>query len=140
MRDIAKENGVDTKSGSQAQSGDSKRYDFQATEQKLGGGVEMARTMDNWVMPMFDKYMNRTEGAYDYKRNYPASFYPEEEPTMDNMLEAIGKFSEYGMMEARNAVALRMVKKLLGRDIEKSDLDEIEQAIENNTVNNSLAE
>ncbi|MCP4337373.1 MAG: hypothetical protein GY799_00460 [Desulfobulbaceae bacterium] len=140
MRDIAKENGVDSKSGSQAQSGDSKRYDFQATEQKLGGGVEMCRTMDEWVFPMFDKYTNRTEGQYTYTRNYPVSFYPEEEATIDDMLEIVGKLSEFEMVEARNAIALRMVKKALGRDVDEDDMKEITKAIENNTVNNSLAE
>ena len=140
MRDIAKENGVDSKSGSQAQSGDSKRFDFQATEQKLGNGVELCRTMDEWVFPMFDKYMNRTAGQYTYERNYPVSFYPEEEPTIDNMIEAVSKLSEFGMVEARNAISLRMVKKLLGRDATKDDIDEITMAIENNTVNNSLIE
>ena len=133
LRELAKENGVDTVTGAQAQSGDSKRYEFQATEQKLRGSVDMLRDgMDLWVFHMFNILTARSD-AYQYERTYPASFYPEEEATLTELSEAVIVMNDMGLGATRNIIALQYARKILGRSLDKEDekiiMDEVERSV-----------
>ena len=140
LREIAKENGVDTKTGSQAQSGDSKRFDFQATEQKLRGTVEAAREMDEWVFHMLNVYQVRNDDVYTYSRVYPKDFYPEETATLDEYGYWAELAKENGMQETFNAIVLQGVKKLLGKSLTKDAEKAIFEEVSKMTLGNSNAE
>lgn len=124
LREIAKENGVDTTTGSQAQSAESKRFEFQATEQELRRSVDMLQTADEWIFNMFNKYTGRTD-AYTYKRTYPVSFYPDEEATLEDMLSGIEAMGQAGLTVARNTVIEAYLGKLIGRGLSEDKLNEI---------------
>jgi hypothetical protein len=129
LREVAKENGVDSKTGSQAQSGDSKRYDFQATESKLRETVEYCRDMNEWVFGMFNWFMRRD--GYTYEITYPDSFYPEEEPTTAEVSEAFDTAVQHGAVTLAAELLKKMKRKILGKlDTETnsaidSEIDEI---------------
>jgi hypothetical protein len=132
LRELAKENGVDTVTGAQAQSGDSKRYEFQATEQKLRGSVDLLIEMDIWVFHMFNIYTARSD-VYTYSRTYPISFYPEEEATLADLSEGVAVANEFGFPATRNLLMLKYTRKLMGKALSKEDelvvIKEIESGI-----------
>lgn len=133
LRELAKENGVDTKTGSQAQSGDSKRYEFEATEQKLRGSVDMARDMDEWIFRMFNIYTGRSD-VYEYYRTYPDSFYPEEEATTDELEMVIRLYGEYELTGSRNVLLKELFKKVSGKTVSKEDAQIVLEEIEKSTL------
>jgi len=138
LRELAKENGVDTVTGAQAQSGDSKRYEFQATEQKLRGSVDLLEQMDEWVFHMFNIYTSRSD-AYTYARTYPISFYPEEEATLTDLAEGVSVANEFNYPATRNILMLKYTRQLMGKGLSKEDelvvIDEIEKGIIEKTNN-----
>ena len=135
LREIAKESGIDTKTGSQAQSGYSKEFEFQATEERLRGGVERCVEMDNWVFPMFNKYMNRE--SYRYERNYPSTFYPDQQSSLDDYAEWVATAESAGMTGTRNILIEKGIFKLLGRNATKEEKEIISKEVEMSTINNT---
>jgi hypothetical protein len=113
LREIAKESGIDTKTGAQAQSGYSKEFEFQATEERLRGTVLRCVEMDEWVFPMFNLYMMRD--AYRYERTYPNTFYPEQQATLEDYSEWAVLAGDAGLTNTRNIIIEKGVKLLLGR-------------------------
>lgn len=136
LREIAKENGVDTKTGSQAQSGDSKRFDFQATEQKLRGTVNSAKEIDEWVFSMFNIYNLRGD-EYTYRRNYPVEFYPEEQASLDEYGYWAEQAKNSGLGETFKIIASAGIRKLLGRSMTKEDSDIIDAEMETAKIDTS---
>lgn len=135
LRDIAKENGVDSVQSNSAQSGDSKRFDFQATEQKLQNSIAMLEDgMDEWVFRMFDLYLSRGEGQYEYIRNYPESFYPEEEPTLGDMEVVFMAAKEAGASNAALLVLGAMVRSVLKKNASDADIEMIRKELDGLTL------
>jgi len=130
LRDIAKENGVDSVQSNSAQSGDSKRFDFQATEQKLQNSIALLEDMDQWVFMMFDIYLNRGEGVNSYVRAYPESFYPEEVATLADMETVFLTAKEAGASKSALMVLKSMVLSVLGKGATDADVEIISEEID----------
>lgn len=115
ISDIARENGVNTGSANSAQqqSGDSKRFDFLATEQKLKERVRECKTMNRWVFHMYNVYKNRDDSLYDYRITYPDTFYPEEPTTVQDYIDTINMLRELDLSESVAESVKHLVQPLL---------------------------
>lgn len=131
LRDIAKENGVDSRTGAQSQSGESKQFDFLATEQKLRGTADMCEDMDKWVWYMFNKYTNRntTADVFEYERNYPQTFYPEQEAELQEYEAFISAARDAGAVNTALIVMEKYARKLLGRSATDAEVTAISEEI-----------
>lgn len=140
LREIAKENGVDTKTGSQAQSADSKRYDWQATEQKLMESVSYLREMNDWVFRMFNLYMNRSDEVYTYEVSYPSSFYPEETP-LPAEYEALHTVAvQAGATALANITLKHWAREILSHSTDDEEMELIGAEIDTLVQNGSVVE
>ena len=138
LKDIAKESGIETNTGQQAQSGYSKEFEFQATEERLRGTVDKCKEMDKWVFRMLDIYLVRSN--YRYERQYPKTFYPEQQPTLEDYSEWVDKANDAGLVRTRNILIERAVKTLLGRSISDLDSEVITSEISKSSIESSVLE
>ena len=122
LREIAKENGVDSRTGAQAQSGDSKSYDFQATETKLQESVEWCKTMNEWVFGKFNFFLNRS-GVYHL--TYPESFYPEEEPALAEYETAFNIARDSGATILTAEILKKYGAAILGKTVSSETISQI---------------
>jgi len=136
LREIAKESGIETKTGAQAQSGYSKEFEFQATEEKLRGTVDRCKEMDKWVFKMFNLYTGRT--AYTYCRTYPSTFYPEQQPTLEDFSEWVDKAEMAGLTATRNILIKKGIDTLLGRSATEKEKDIIDTEIDASTIETTV--
>ena len=131
LREIAKENGVDSKTGAQAQSGESKRYEFQATESKLKETVSYCRDMNGWVFRLYNLLNSRNDDVYSYELSYPESFYPEEEPTFAEYEALETRASDIGANVLANIVMRKWSERLLGKSATEDEQQAITKELEN---------
>jgi len=136
LREIAKESGIDTKTGAQAQSGYSKEFEFQATEERLRGAVARCVEMDEWVFSMFNLYVARD--SYTYERSYPNTFYPEQQAALDDYSEWADKASDAGLIQTRNIIIEKGIRLLLGRGATTAEFKAISDEILKSTVDKKV--
>ena len=138
LRELAKESGIDTKTGDQAQSGYSKEFEFQATEERLRGTVARCVEMDEWVFYMFNLYMVRD--SYRYERTYPNTFYPEQQPTLEDYAEWVTLANDAGLSVTRNVMIQKAVNVLLGRSATDAEYDAIREEVEKSVIQSPVIE
>ena len=129
LQGIAKENGVNTVESSSAQSGDSKRFDFQATEMRLQNSIALLEDLDSWIFRLFNLYLNRGD-VIRYERKYPESFYPEEEPQFADMETVFTSARDNGANKTASLILKAMAMQLLKKQASTEDLQVITEEIE----------
>ncbi len=134
MREVAKEGGINTTTGQQAQSADSKSYEFQATEEKCRGTVNDCGDFDEWAFPLFDKYMKRKEGVYTYTRSYPSQFYPDKDPDITELIEGVTLAFDQRLPVVTNTLMGKLVFALTKGDITDDEKLAVREELEARTV------
>jgi len=94
----------------------------------LRGTVERCKEMDKWVFRMFNLYTGRT--SYTYFRTYPSTFYPEQQPTLEDYSEWVDKASRAGLTATRNILIKKGIATLLGRGATEKEREIIESEID----------
>jgi len=131
ISDIARESGVNTGSANSAsqQSGESKSFDFIATEVKLQETVKESQAMNEWVYHMFNIYTGRGD-SWTYEAIYPTSFFPEEPKSVDEVGTMIDKADQFGMNELAKELILFAGRDILKNTVSDERMKEIIQEVQ----------
>lgn len=132
ISDIARESGVNTGSANSAtqQSGESKSYDFIATDIKLQETVTENQEMNKWVGHMFNKYTLRNDDVWRYEITYPTDFFPEEPKSLDEIGNLIDKAQLYGLNELAKELILFSARDVLAGSVSDDRMKAIAEEIE----------
>lgn len=135
ISDIARESGVNTGSANSAtqQSGESKAYDFIATDVKLQETVTESQEMNKWVGHMFNKYTVRNDDVWTYEITYPTDFFPEEPKSLDEIGGLIDKATLYGLPLLARELILFSARNVLSGSVSEETMNDITSEIESSS-------
>ncbi len=134
MREVANEGGISTTTGAQAQSAESKSFEFKATEEKCRSTVNDCNDFDEWAFSMFDKYMKRAEGVYEYSRSYPSQFYPDKDPEITDLIEGVNMAYEQALPATTNVLFEKLVHQLTKGDLTEDQKAAVAEELTQRTV------
>lgn len=129
-RQIMREYGVimEESATSQAQSGESKTFDFWATNETLKKSVKKLRVLDAWVYKMFNKYTGRGD-EWEYKRYYPEDFTPRTEHAIVDLHDTYRILANEGAQESAKDVLKLIVSKIVGPNSTVERMSELVEEI-----------
>lgn len=135
LKEVMKQYGVNvTESDSaQAQTAESKSYDYQATNQALNN------TKAKFCLPLDDWYVNTymyltgnndaVKNLWELTREYPSDFFPEPEETVDELIEIANFAKTDGLVKTYIQACRQLANKISG-ELQQSDRQEITDEIE----------
>ncbi len=98
LHSLMSDTGVNVTTSNQAQTAESKQYDYKATNDALLWSVEICKAINEKVFEVFEELTGVS--GYDYVVNYPDTFYPEETMDPQEMFEMGKNFLEKNYLEA----------------------------------------
>jgi len=135
MRDIFREDGVSTveHSTSQSQSGDSKSYDFQATQLALQSTVQRLQVGFRWIYQTWFAYNGLDASKYtEIERHYPMNFFPKPEQALVDLLDVVDKLESRGLVESAKEVYKKIMIVATGGEVSEERMEELMNEI--NTI------
>jgi hypothetical protein len=147
--DIMKEFGVSVSEGStsQAQSGESKSYDFQATNNAILSTVENVLVpLDRWVIQTY-LHLNGVPleniKQYGFERSYPNDFFPTPEDALVDLIDSAESAKSNGFLTLSAQIWGKIARKILKGDLTpelyKELLEEVTRNIEEDYTDESIA-
>lgn len=124
LHDVMLSSNVKVVATNQAESAQSKSYDFKADNDALNETVKRLKRLDKWCMRMYNKLTN-TDAEYSIK--YPSDFYPKEEITIADAIDLSDALTSKEKYEASEAVLETVLSNNIGGDITRDKMDAIKQ-------------
>lgn len=128
LHNVMRANNVQVTATNQAESGESKSFDFKADNDALGGTVEMLKPIDTWSSKMYDKLTLANIGFYI---KYPEDFYPSEEITVADAIDLARELTDKGKFETAEALLQTVLINNIGGSVSREKLSNILVEFEN---------
>lgn len=124
LHDLMSDTGVNITVSNQAQSADSKRYDFHASATALNESVEILKELDDWAFPMYERFENTGK---KYGLGYPAEFYPKEELSTTEAIDLVEALAGKEKNATAEILLESVVLDKIGNLIDDDDHDAIKE-------------
>ena len=132
IREIASDHGVTINETSAGQSGESKKYDYDATEKGCLETERLARKIDEIVIDAYKKMFNR---GYDYIFRYAGSYTPESQVEARDALDILSVMERINAQEAFAEIANELTRRVVGSKLPSARMNEISEEISAQATN-----
>ena len=137
IREIASDHGVTINESAAGQSGESKKYDYDATEKACMRVESLAKEVDDVVVRMYKKFFNR---GYDYVFVYAGSYTPESEVDVKDLLDTLAFSRQLGTPELVAEITKELSRKILGSKLSTERKRQITEEIENMAAQSDVSD
>lgn len=126
MIGIMSNNGVTAVENKSAESGLSKAFDLVGTVDTYKRTIEVNKRADRWLKEIFDEFMGRPAGKYEYETVYPREFFPTDAIDALDMIEVARAYEERGL----DAAAAEMFREVARRTLKDSPDDRMKDILD----------